>query len=464
MDRLFSPCTRFYDIVEGSGLLESFGHDPELLQELDLNVSTEELLSTERAFTYADLHAMLGNEATIAWLTSHAAVIREHGIAVQALNQLDESYEFRFTVDGKEEIIAVALSPEHLSEICDVVLRLLAVNVVQSAHLADFSPSDFFINAPTLAYLMEQCQSLTLLSLFQLEMDEDQIRVLGTYSRPDLEIVLENCNITSAGASALAEVLGRNQGPTKLVDCRVDNFVLVNGLRGNSRLKSLTARVSGRPEDGNQELLAFAGGLKENKGLVYLRLYQHEFRLSDETWGAICDSFKTHPTLEVLNLRDARLVATPAPARIISQIQKLADVLKVNMSLHTVDLHDCYSQHELYRGSVVPYLETNRFRPRLLAIQKTCPLSYRAKVLGGALLAARTDANRVWMLLSGNTEVAFPSTTATTTLALALPAVAATAALTATATRAASTTTASAAADHVATSTPTADPKRQARP
>jgi hypothetical protein len=29
------------------------------LQELDLDVSTEELLSAERAFTYADLYAML---------------------------------------------------------------------------------------------------------------------------------------------------------------------------------------------------------------------------------------------------------------------------------------------------------------------------------------------------------------------------------------------------------------------
>jgi hypothetical protein len=33
-------------------------------------------------------------------------------------------------------------------------------------------------------------------------------------------------------------------------------------------------------------------------------------------------------------------------------------------------------------------------------------------VLGRALLAARTDANSIWMLLSANPEVAFPSTAA----------------------------------------------------
>ena len=75
----------------------------------------------------------------------------------------------------------------------------------------------------------------------------------------------------------------------------------------------------------------------------------------------------------------------------------------------------------MYRESVIPFLETNRLRPRLLAIQKTRPIAYRAKVLGQALLAVRTDPNRFWMLLSGNAEVAFPSTTATTTAAASLP-------------------------------------------
>ena len=86
-----------------------------------------------------------------------------------------------------------------------------------------------------------------------------------------------------------------------------------------------------------------------------------------------------------------------------------------------MNLHDRYSKHELFRESVIPYLETNLFRQRLLAIQKARPIAYRAKVLRQALLAVRTDPNRLWMLLSGNAEVAFPSTTTTTTPAANLP-------------------------------------------
>jgi hypothetical protein len=55
MESLFSPCTRLYDILESQGRLRIFEGRHEIFQELNLDVPTEELLSTERAFTYADL-------------------------------------------------------------------------------------------------------------------------------------------------------------------------------------------------------------------------------------------------------------------------------------------------------------------------------------------------------------------------------------------------------------------------
>jgi hypothetical protein len=80
MDHLFSPCTRLHDILESQFSVEVLRYNrAERLQELNLNVSTEELLSAERAFTYADLYAMLGNQNTFAWLTPHAAVVPVDG-------------------------------------------------------------------------------------------------------------------------------------------------------------------------------------------------------------------------------------------------------------------------------------------------------------------------------------------------------------------------------------------------
>jgi hypothetical protein len=72
MVRLFSPSTRYQDIIEGYGHLEEF----RALQEVKLDASIEELLSADRAFTYTDLCAMLGDETTVAGLTPHAGVAR----------------------------------------------------------------------------------------------------------------------------------------------------------------------------------------------------------------------------------------------------------------------------------------------------------------------------------------------------------------------------------------------------
>jgi hypothetical protein len=412
-----------YDIFESQGRLGRVrGHHPELLQELNLDVSTEELLSAETAFTYADLYATLRNRDTVAWLTPHTAVVREgdRGV-VKAWGQLHGSCGFCCSADGKD-IIALARSPEHLLEICDVVFRLLAVSVVHSVILSTRNSLDgALINAPSLAYLMEQCQSLKALALNHVEMDEDHCRVLGAYSRPGLEIELKYCKITSTGARALAEILRRNQGPTKLDWCEIDNFFLADGLYGSSRLKSLKLRVSSTGEAGDRESFTIAGALRENKGLVDLE-FRNGLMKSDEAWGAICDSLETHPTLEVLGLRGTFMYGRMAPAVLKSRIQAILGMMEMNLSIHTIHLPVRLSEHELFQESVVPYLVTNRFRPRLLAIQKTCPITYRAKVLGRALLSARTDPNHLWMLLSGNAEVAlFPSTTAATTPAVNLP-------------------------------------------
>jgi hypothetical protein len=62
MESLFSPCTRLYAMLESQGRLESVRGRPEDLQEINLDVSIEALLSAETGFTYADLYAMLENE------------------------------------------------------------------------------------------------------------------------------------------------------------------------------------------------------------------------------------------------------------------------------------------------------------------------------------------------------------------------------------------------------------------
>jgi hypothetical protein len=98
------------------------------------------------------LYALLGNKDTVAWLTPHAFVARCGEKVVASWIQLNGSHHFYFIADGKH-IVALARSPEHLLEICNVVLRVLAVSVVHPVTLEKLAFLDGELsNAPTLTY------------------------------------------------------------------------------------------------------------------------------------------------------------------------------------------------------------------------------------------------------------------------------------------------------------------------
>jgi hypothetical protein len=97
MERLFSPCTRYRDSHAG---LEEFRGDPELLQGLKLDVSTDDFLSAKRAFTYADLYDMLGNGDTVLWLTPHASIVRSNLRGALCSSHLQGDHKFSFNITG----------------------------------------------------------------------------------------------------------------------------------------------------------------------------------------------------------------------------------------------------------------------------------------------------------------------------------------------------------------------------
>jgi hypothetical protein len=135
------------------------------------------------------------------WLTPNAYLVRPDGRAETFSNfVVEDAIHFRLNVDSKV-VVAVALGSEELSEIFNVVLRLLVVSVARSISFRGWSDTDVVISAPSLAHLMEQCQSLKILSFSLVgPLNSDHCRVLGAYSRPDLQVILINCRLESAGA------------------------------------------------------------------------------------------------------------------------------------------------------------------------------------------------------------------------------------------------------------------------
>jgi hypothetical protein len=115
----------------------------------------------------------------------------------------------------------------------------------------------------------------------------------------------------------------------------------------------------------------------------------HEFRMSEETWDAVCNSLETHPPLGVLDLRGTFTDPTIAPAELKVQIQAILDMVKMNISIRTTYVWIPVTATMLFfREPSIPYLETNRFRSRIRTILK---LSRMRTILGRVLLAARID-------------------------------------------------------------------------
>jgi hypothetical protein len=82
----------------------------------------------------------------------------------------------------------------------------------------------------------------------------------------------------------------------------------------------------------------------------------------------------------------------------------LSEMVKQNTVLQTIHLSVDERDEQIYTEEIHPYLETNRYMPRVLAVKKTFERPFREKVLGRALYCVRSNPNLVWMFLSENVD------------------------------------------------------------
>jgi hypothetical protein len=79
-------------------------------------------------------------------------------------------------------------------------------------------------------------------------------------------------------------------------------------------------------------------------------------------------------------------------------------MMQHNTVLHTIALSEHERDEHIYTEEIRPSLETNLYRPRVLAVKKTKDRPFREKVLGRAVYSVRSNPNLVWMLLSENVD------------------------------------------------------------
>jgi hypothetical protein len=258
------------------------------------------------------------------------------------------------------------------------------------------------ISGPTLSHFFQESQdNLRQVTLEDVLLNEEQIRALSTTeSRPELEVILNHCKLLrhSDCHAAFVECLHRDGGPIQLNACQIDCHVLDAALEGNSRVTRLNLDTS----RSDAEKGVIFRSLAENKGLVELDLYSCS--ISDENWTILCESLKGHPTLTSLVLPN---VYTAQRTRVLAV---LAAMVEENRVLHTIGLNRGVRDEQIYVESILPHLETNLYRPRVLGIKKA-DIALRRPLLGLALQteSVRNKSNLIWMFLSGNQDVVLQS-------------------------------------------------------
>jgi hypothetical protein len=133
--------------------------------------------------------------------------------------------------------------------------------------------------------------------------------------------------------------------------------------------------------------------LANNRSLMHLDL--HHLLI-------LCQSLQAHPSVIILDLIGGRNVL--ADERKAHRTRAIADIMQQNTVLHTIALLEREWEPQIYAEEILPHLETNLYRPRVLAVKKTTERPFREKVLGRALDSGKCSPNLVWMFLSENVD------------------------------------------------------------
>jgi hypothetical protein len=295
---------------------------------------------------------------------------------------------------------------------CNFLVRLLATCEHHDVYIGGCSSgaSTPLSGAALSLFFQESRDSLRKVAFHDMALNEDQCRALATMSRLDVEVKLRYCTLVDDAAEAFVECLQSDRGPVKLQNCRIDNRILASALTGNSRvtkLKLYYRRTDYRRTIDADMAILFAA-LANNRGLVDLDLCN--IPTSNENWSALCESLKAHPTLTCLDLRSTsprhpignRIVLTDDQK--LHRTRLLAEMVQHNTVLHTIQLSEDERDEEIYTEEILPRLETNLYRPRVLAVKKTKEITFREKVLGRALFSVNSSPNLVWMFLSENVD------------------------------------------------------------
>jgi hypothetical protein len=396
IESLFRPSTRYRDSRRNRrnrrGHLPKGWSEVELLQDL----TPEDVLAT--GISWADFCLFLRNK--VVWMTPDV-YIRSGYMANTTADPLVLALKADASGSHLRVCVRMGMAAAAATATCDFLLRTLATCEKDGVSIfGNYNVPPPLSGAGLSRFFQDSRSCLRKVTLNSLLLSEDQCLALATMSRIDVELVMYRCSLSNGAVDTFVECLQSDRGPIQVELCTIEIQILANALTGKSRVTKLMPTSWG-PNDARGAALFRA--LANNRGLVDLNLSGHD--IGDENLSVLCESLRAHPTLTILNLmstRPRRLNDTERAQR----TRVLAEMVQRNTSLHSIKLSADERDKQIYAARVHPYLEINRYRPRVLALTKA-GIPLRRPFLGLALQtrSVRNNSNLLWMFLSANPDV-----------------------------------------------------------
>jgi hypothetical protein len=405
LESLFRPSTRFRG-GRKTGLAQNFT-EVEFLPHL----TTEEILAT--GITWDGFRRFVHDK--LVWMTPDAYIISSE-------HRFGGLYPVAVEVGAKDNSAGMCVrvrpgtaTTQAASATCNFLIRLLAISEKRAVYMKGSSRPLLPIPGPALSHLFEHSQeNLREVTLRDMILNEEHILVLASAPLQEVKFVLRGCRFSDDEGcrNAFRHWLQSGGGPTELHRCVIDSGVLADAMRGYSRLGKVLLSPKRASTSDDTEMSLIVSALAGNKGLTDFDAFW--YAISDENWSNLCHSLKNHPTLTKLDLACTG-PKNPDGKRVFSEEQKtnrtlaLAVMMQTNTVLHTIRLFPGEFDVRIFTESIQPRLETNLYRPRILAVKKEVEdISFRQKVLSRALSRVNSNPNLVWMFLSENMDAFFP--------------------------------------------------------
>jgi hypothetical protein len=396
--------------------IEAAGNVALLHTEVQLTEPVDDLIVRHRhsGLRWEDVYLFVRKEKKLVWVSPTSF------ITTSADEHLFEVYDYKLyfgvewrrwtCIEGEEERLYLYTHKEAYeepSQAAEFLRNLLSTKKGIGAlwnMIGAFggNPSGL-VSGPALSRLLSETDhhALGSLTFERLTLVEEHWLALTATCEQDLDIVFDNCTIADTGYGAFLNFLKRT-GAISLCSCTIDAETLACALKGNTSISEL--RLHSYEADSDY-ISTVAQALAENEGLETLYL-AGGVCVSDETWKTLFRSIQHHPQLEVLGL-----IRTGGPATTLSaesktiRMQAIVNMLQSNRVVRSISLSKDERDDQIYQESILPHLQVNIYRPRVVLMQQISRPSLKGGLLGRALHTVRNQRDLVWMLLSENAEI-----------------------------------------------------------